>query len=756
MRNRVILLLHIALLVVALQPACLRAQTASGIWTAHYAYRPAQFVAVDGSRVYCAQRSGLFVYDADRKVLTTKSKVDGLSDAGISAMAFDETTSTLVVGYAGGGIDLLSGRQSHCVDALKGQQQYVDKRVRHIFCHKGLAYLSCSFGVMVVDLKHRQLLHACLVGSGGQAVEVSAVALWQDQLCAATAEGLKCLTTGTARPDDYTAWQPLEVSGGPSRPVSLAACGQVLVTVDDAGDCHVLSGGRWTQPLSGVRMERVQYANGMFGLTGPDRVCVLDAQGTLRRETDSWPQRTFAPRAAAAGPDGTVWVADEANGLLEWRDNGVTAHVPAGPASLFTGEMQFAGGVLYAASGGADEDGGTGRPGALSMLSGNGWSSLLSDEACDFVSVAVHPSDASLVAVASWGTGVLVYRGRELVAVYNHENSPLEKNADGVTAPSCVRYDKQGNLWVTQTYSRNPVAVLSAEGVWQTFDWPFSGRFGRFSFDRAGRGWLHAQGQGLFVFDIGGTLADRSDDRTIAFYPTSAYYETLGTVHAVAEDNNGMVWAGTEAGPVLYADPAAVLSGQGVAGTHVLVAGLEEPGKVYPLLGAEPVLSVAVDGANRKWFGTATSGVFLVSSDNKTVLQHFTADNSPLPDNRVIGICLSDVSSEVFFNTPSGMVSYRSDAVASAGNLEGMYVYPNPVRPAYDGEIVITGLMDQTDVRITDVSGRLVYRATSSGGQVVWDGRLAGGRRPSTGVYLIFCTSSDGSETAVTKLLFVK
>lgn len=754
MRNNAILLLCIVL-AAFVQPDALHAQ-APGTWTAHYAYRPSHLVSVGGDQVFCAQKSGLFVYDVGKNVLTPKSKVDGLSDAGVSAMDFDETSDVLVVGYADGGIDLLSVRRLYPMDALKSQQQYADKRVRHIFCHNGLAYLSCSFGVMVVDLKHRRLLHACLLGSAGQPVGVSAVALWRDQLCAVTDEGIKCLATGTDRPENYTAWQPLEVSGGPAQPVSLAACGEVLVAVDAAGVCHVLSDGRWTQPLPGVRAERVQCSGGRFGVTGPDRVCVLDAQGTLLRETASWRQGTFAPRAAAAGPDGTVWVADEANGLVEWRDDAVTMHVPVGPAALFSGEMLFSGGVLYAASGGADEDGVTGRPGVLSVLSGNGWSSILSDEARDLVSVAVHPTDASQVAVASYGTGVLVYRNRELVAVYNHENSPLEKNADGVTAPSCVRYDKKGNLWVTQTYSRNPVAVLSAEGIWQTFDWPFSGRFGRFSFDRAGRGWLHAQGQGLFVFDTGGTLSDRSDDRTIAFYPTSAYYETLGTVHAVAEDNNGMVWAGTEAGPVLYADPAAVLSGQGVAGTHVLVAGLEEPGKVYPLLGSEPVLSVAVDGANRKWFGTATSGVFLVSADNKTVLQHFTAENSPLPDNRVIGICLSDVSSEVFFNTPLGMVSYRSDAVASAGNFEGMYVYPNPVRPEYDGEIVITGLMDHTDVRITDVSGRLVYKATSSGGRVVWNGRLAGGRRPSTGVYLIFCASSDGSETAVTKLLFVK
>lgn len=756
MRNRCLHLPILCLLVLCLRTAGVCAQTSSGTWSAHYAYRPAQLVAVDGNQVYCAQRSGLFVYDAARKTLTPKSKADGLSDAGISAMGFDETTSTLVVGYENGGIDLLSGRRLSGLDVLKSQQQYVDKRVRQVFCHAGRAYLACSFGILAIDLKHKQLLYTCLIGGAGLPVEVTAVAMWQDRLCAATAEGLKVLSSAAARPDDHAAWQPLAVAGGPALPVVLAGGGQALAAVDAAGTCHLLSDGRWTQPLPGVHASQVQYADGSFYVTAPDRVCVLDARATLRREIVSYRQMAFAPRMAVGGANGAVWIADEANGLVEWREDAESAHVPDGPASLFTGEMQFAGGVLYAAGGGADDDGGEGRSGVLSMLSDRGWSSLQSDEAQDFVSVAVSPADASQVAVASWGTGVLIYRDGRLTAVYNNENSPLEKNADGVVAPSRVRYDKNGNLWVTQAYSRNPVVVLSAGGAWQAFDWPFSGRFGRLFFDNSGRGWLHADGQGLFVFDIGGTLSERTDDRYIAFHPTTAYYETIGTVHAVAQGTNGQVWAGTESGPVLYADPASVLSGQGTSGSHVLVAGQEEPDKVYPLLGAEPVLSVAVDGANRKWFGTATSGVFLISSDNKSVVQHFTAENSPLPDNRVTDICLSDVSSEVFFNTPLGMVSYRSDAVTPAGSFEGMYVYPNPVRPEYDGEITVTGLMDRTDVRITDVSGRLVYRTTSSGGQVVWNGKTAQGRRPATGVYIIFCTSSDGSETATTKLLFVK
>lgn len=82
-------------------------------------------------------------------------------------------------------------------------------------------------------------------------------------------------------------------------------------------------------------------------------------------------------------------------------------------------------------------------------------------------------------------------------------------------------------------------------------------------------------------------------------------------------------------------------------------------------------------------------------------------------------------------------------------------VYPNPVRPGYDGVIAIKGLVANSDVKITDVSGNLVSVTKSQGGQAIWDGRNLDGRKVHTGVYLVFTSNSDGSETLVTKILFV-
>ena len=94
-------------------------------------------------------------------------------------------------------------------------------------------------------------------------------------------------------------------------------------------------------------------------------------------------------------------------------------------------------------------------------------------------------------------------------------------------------------------------------------------------------------------------------------------------------------------------------------------------------------------------------------------------------------------------------------AITGFDDFTDVYVYPNPIRENYEGNITITGLVTNANVKITDISGNIVFETTALGGQVIWDGRNFSGDRVHTGVYLVFCTNDDGSKTYVTKLLFI-
>lgn len=175
-----------------------------------------------------------------------------------------------------------------------------------------------------------------------------------------------------------------------------------------------------------------------------------------------------------------------------------------------------------------------------------------------------------------------------------------------------------------------------------------------------------------------------------------------------------------------------------------------------PLFGGENVRAIAVDGANRKWIGTQVSGLWLLSEDGQEVIHHFTADNSPLPSDFIRTISIDDVTGDVYVGTDMGVVSYHGTATEGAPSNEQVLVYPNPVTSGYSGTIAIRGVVNNADVRITDIAGHLVYRAKALGGQMVWDGKDYTGHRPQSGVYLFFVSDSDGRQTHTGKIVFVR
>jgi hypothetical protein len=169
----------------------------------------------------------------------------------------------------------------------------------------------------------------------------------------------------------------------------------------------------------------------------------------------------------------------------------------------------------------------------------------------------------------------------------------------------------------------------------------------------------------------------------------------------------------------------------------------------------EKVKTIAVDGANRKWIGT-TNGVWLISPDGDKIIYRFTVDNSPLPSNTIQKIAVDPITGVVYVGTSEGLVSFRSTATDGGESNANVLVFPNPVPSGYSGSIAIRGLVENADVRITDISGQLVYRTTALGGQAVWNGHDYTGRTPQSGVYLIFVTNKDGSQTHVGKMVFMQ
>jgi ligand-binding sensor domain-containing protein len=223
-------------------------------------------------------------------------------------------------------------------------------------------------------------------------------------------------------------------------------------------------------------------------------------------------------------------------------------------------------------------------------------------------------------------------------------------------------------------------------------------------------------------------------------------------VLSMAEDLDGEMWLGTLQGLVVCYAPQNIFDGGNYDAQPVL---FEEDGVVQRLLGSEQVTAIAVDGANKKWFGTQNAGVFYTSEDGTETIYHFTRENSPLLSNGILDITIDNESGEVFFGTAEGIVSFRNAATTGNDDFVNVYAYPNPVRPDHNGPIFIRGLATNAQVKITDVAGNIVYETVAEGGQAIWYGTNLNGDRVASGVYIANMNNDDGSLRAVTKILII-
>ena len=260
---------------------------------------------------------------------------------------------------------------------------------------------------------------------------------------------------------------------------------------------------------------------------------------------------------------------------------------------------------------------------------------------------------------------------------------------------------------------------------------------------------------------MNGTLEDTSDDRVRVFDEkfidqdggsVEVYY-----INDIAEDHNGDIWVMTDKGPYVLYNTEEVFK-DNYHFTKIKVPRNDGTNYADYLLDGAYTTCIEIDAANRKWIGTLSNGIYLISADGLEEIHHFTKDNTPLPSNVIESLALHHKSGELFVGTDKGLVSYMSDATRPEESYEEekVYAYPNPVTPDYDGLITVVGLKANSHVKIINTAGRLVAEGTSLGGSFTWNGRTPQGQRVATGVYYVLGSDEEGNEGIVTKVLFIK
>lgn len=479
-------------------------------------------------------------------------------------------------------------------------------------------------------------------------------------------------------------------------------------------------------------------------------------------------------------------VADDTSEFLaQYHDVPMKEAVPEGitpdsPLRNYFFNMNFAGEKLLVAGGG-HTDNRFFRPGTIMAYEDNTWSSFDEDMPThtglsywDITCVVQDPFDPTRHFAGSAGEGIYEFRDGHYANWYSEHNSPLVSAVPGEASHNYVRvnglaFDVEGNLWTVSCEAANhQVNVLKADdNTWRSFDYSELSQASNINHAMIdSRGWLWAtscrgESGGLFCLDYNGTTDNTTDDRhrfltEFINQSGSSVKDRIG-VYCIAEDLDGAIWIGTNTGPLILNNPQNFFDDD-FSVQQILVPRNDGTNLADYLLSGEVVNAIAVDGANRKWLGTEGSGLYLISADGQETIHHFTTENSLLLSNAIESLAIHPVTGEVFIGTSYGLVSYQSDATPAASSFDESNVraYPNPVRPDYNGVITVTGMMQDSDVKIVNPAGQLVYQGTSIGGQFVWDGRDGRGRRVSSGVYMVLAANADGSEGIVTKIVIIR
>lgn len=412
------------------------------------------------------------------------------------------------------------------------------------------------------------------------------------------------------------------------------------------------------------------------------------------------------------------------------------------------------------------------------------WTTLLAPsdaqlgyEAVDANCMAFDPNDATHFWVGS-RSGLIEYRNYNYYTIFNCDNSTLKSighsSNNSQVLISSMTYDDNGNLWIMNSRTNTPINCYSnnSNNPWKTFphkDLDFTGRNSidmQEAFISSTNGlmwWANTYGvpekttSGVFVYDYTNNILHKYG----SFINQNGEAIETAKVYGVSEDRNGNMWIASLSGP-FYIDKEDVPSSPNfdisLIFNQPIINRNDDSNLGDYLLSSVPIRCIRFDTANRKWMGSTTSGVFIISSDNQTEIEHFTTENSPLPADEIYDIKIDDNTGIVYISTSRGLCSYQTDITSGYGTLDedNIYSYPNPVSPDYTGPITIKGLYEQCQIKITTSSGYIVHKGIVSGGSYKWDGCDQNGNRVASGVYMVLVETPEGSKGCVTKIAVLK
>lgn len=691
-----------------------------GSWRAHFSNESSQQV-VKGDQIYVAAANQIIQIDT-KKEITYLNTTTGLHATGVHKIAWHPIENQLVIAYKNSRIDIVKGDQVTLIDDIQNSNLYSDKSINDLIVFNHNAYLSCNFGIVVIDLLKKEVKSTIFPNNNRQSVKVLQTLSYQNKLFALTENGIWSTTLG-----QNNIWMQEDTMGVAGIKNMFVFKSQLYFNNQQKIYPYQSNIASYQINTGTIETIAVDDERILAGITYQNKGALI--QFNSNQTNTVLIDSTVLSQPVGLLKDGnTIWVADFGKGLYEKNEQSKWFAL-GGPLSEAYGNNAFSDNQLLM-SYGTDKIG-------LSSLNEKGWSnfSQLENIKINYVeAVSIDPSDQS------WWIGM----GNQLIH-YDRNKKTIEQTIPNppIGAIKSIQQKTDGTIALL----KEGFGVVIKEGN-QWNNYPIQKGFSAINLKKIIHGnndlsWIIGpKQQGIVLFQ---KQNNQAIWRQLNTGKGSGNLPSM-EVTAITEDKDGSIWVGTDNGIAIFQ----CTNINEACDAYLPI--VQSNGFNGYLFQKETIHSISIDGANRKWIGT-NNGAWLISKDGTEVLRHFTTENSPLPNNTVLSIGIEPSEGDVFFFTKNEIISYQGEATESALTLSSIKIFPNPIAPNYNGPIIIKNLVNNALVKITDINGQLMMQTRALGGQAVWNGRDQYQRKVASGIYLIFARDDMGNEKAVGKIL---
>lgn len=736
-------------------------------WKGYFSYNQIKDVSESVNTIYVAAENALFSKNLNSQKTQTITTVDGLEGGVISAMYHSNEYHKTLVGYKNGLmiiIDDASGKMLNVVDIPNKNLPSNMKEINHFMEYNGIVYISCGFGIVQYKLATLEFGDTYFIGPNGKEILVYQTTVFNGDLYAVTQNnGMKKAAVNNPNLVDFSQWETFDAGNW----TGIVTFNNQLIALNTNNRIYKYIGSGFSEfgNIGFPGLDLRANSNYLTVTTAANVMVYNPSLSVVASVQDYQVSSEPITFSCATIINENIYIGTNEKGIVNSLVSNPTRFefiLPDGPIKNNIFSITAAPSDLWAVYGDydmyynpypLDEYG-------ISKFTEIGWKYIPFNEvfnAESLTKITVNPNNEKQVYVSSMHKGLLKLENDVPVILYDQTNSGLETlSFDGNNISVRINgtaFDKSGNLWITNTMVENGLKVLTNKGQWQSYymgniinDYK-KNSMNTLTIDKNGTKWIATYADGVVAFNERNNVFKKITVGSDSGNLPSSY------VRAVAVDNRNQVWIGTNRGLRVLANSGSYFSNGQMKANEIIIL---ENGLAQELMYEQFITDIVVNGSNQKWIGTVDSGVFLFSADGQKTIYHFTKDNSPLPSDVINDIDINPKTGEVFFATDKGMVSFQGVSTSAAESLNNVYVFPNPVRPGFEGTVKIAGLISKANIKITDIEGNLVYETTSEGGTVEWDTTAFGKYKVKSGVYMIFIASEDASDTAVRKVMIIR